>query len=632
MIKRLHLPNNEYRKTRKSIFIFELEKRYITFWISIFLFLPSIIFSQTDRWQQRVKYTINIKVDVSTNRFTGKEELQYFNNSPDTINKVFYHLYWNAFQPGSMMDTRNRELEKTGNGDERIGSRILYLKPDEIGYQHISSIKMNGVPQIYTIEETILVVNLSEPILPKSSVIFDIGFDAQVPIQIRRSGRDNPITKVRYSMSQWYPAICEYDYEGWHPTPYVAREFYGVWGDYTVKINIDKTYLIGASGYLQNSKQIGYGYEPKGTKVSRPPGNNMTWIFYEPNVHDFMWAADPEFKHVSKKTRNDLTFHLIYKPTNEADSNWMAILNKAEKALPIIEKICGRYAYKQFSFIHGGDGGMEYPMATLLKQPAGWLHEWLHSWYQGILGTNESMYAWMDEGFVTYYENRIGYHLFSNQDFEPGRFFGLYKTLVNSKEEEPLTTHADHFNTKMAYVEGSYVKGAIFLEQLGYLVGDKVRDKIMLAYYNWWKFKHPNANDFIQVAQKVSGLQLDWYKEYWINTIKVIDYGIASVYEENGVTKVRIRNNGQIPMPIDLMVTFRDSSKELEYIPAYLMFGLKERESFEIPRIIHEPWKWTDPVYTVIIDRKLSEILNVEIDPTHRMADINRKDNFVELK
>ena len=267
--------------------------------------------AQSDRWQQRVKYTMHVNMDVSTNRFTGKQALEYTNNSPDTLSKVFYHLYWNAFQPGSMMDVRSRELGKTvlqtdrkGNPirdwDSRVTDRIEHLSPDEIGYQKVLSLTMNGRPQTFKTEETILVVTLDKPILPHTTVTFDLSFEAQVPLQIRRSGRDN-VDGVRYSMSQWYPKMCEYDYEGWHPTPYVAREFYGVWGDYDVDITIDRHYVLGGTGYLLNANQIGYGYEAAGIKVPAPAGPTLTWRFTAPNVHDFMWAADPDYVHLTRK-------------------------------------------------------------------------------------------------------------------------------------------------------------------------------------------------------------------------------------------------------------------------------------------------------------------------------------------
>lgn len=595
------------------------------------------MYAQPERWQQRVKYTMNIDMNVSTNQFKGTQKLEYWNNSPDTLTKVFYHLYFNAFQPNSMMDARSRRQGTMMNGnrpdwDGRVKDRIINLKPEEQGYQKISSLKLNGKPQNFTVHETILEVNLDKPILPRSKVVFDMEFNAQVPLQIRRSGRDNPSTKVRYTMTQWYPKICEYDYEGWHPTPYVAREFYGVWGDYEVNITIDKKYMLGGTGYLVNANQIGFGYEAPGTTVKKPAGDKLTWKFIAPNVHDFAWAADPDFIHKSRKVKDTLTLHLLYKPTNAPAAEWEKILDDAENALLFIEKTFGVYPYKQFSFIHGGDGGMEYPMATMLAGPGAWLHEWLHNWYYGMLGTNESLYAWMDEGFTTYAEDRVTAFLARDTGFAYGSTYASYMSLAKSGKEEPLTTHADHYNFNSAYGPAVYSKGGVFMEQLGYIVGAPARDKILLEYYKQWRFRHPNVNDFMRIAEKVSGMKLDWYKEYWVNTTKTIDYNIDSLWEDGGKTKIRLNRIGQVPMPIDLQITFRDGSKELHYVPMYLMFGGKPNEITSIARTTYPAWKWTHPQYTIETTRKLSDIVAVEIDPSMRMADVERKNNRLELK
>lgn len=593
--------------------------------------------AQPDRWQQRVKYTMNIDMNVQTNQFQGKQKLEYWNNSSDTLTRVFYHLYFNAFQPGSMMDNRslrqgNIKRGSTPDWDPRVRDRIQNLKPDEIGYQKILSLTMNGVAQPYKEDETILEVKLTKPILPKSKVVFDMVFEAQVPLQIRRSGRDNPTTKVRYSMSQWYPKMCEYDYEGWHPTPYVGREFYGVWGDFDVSISIDSKYILGGTGYLQNANQIGYGYEDEGVKVKKPLGGKLTWHFVAPNVHDFMWAADPDFIHKKLNARNDLTFHLLYKTTNATAVSWEKILTDADKALPFIEKTFGAYPYKQFSFVHGGDGGMEYPMATLLSGPGAWLHEWLHNWYYGMLGTNEGEYPWMDEGFTSYAEDRVQAFLDNASGFPYEGSYRSYYALVKSGKEEPLTTHADHYNTNYAYSIASYSKGDIFLAQLGYITGDAVRDKILLEYYRLWRFKHPNISDFIRVAEKVSDMKLDWYKEYWVSSTKTIDYGIDSLWEAAGKTNIRLSDIGLMPMPVDVMITFKDGAKEMHYIPMNLMYGAKPVEDPSVSRKVYEPWKWTSPYYTIQTDRKFADIAVVEIDPSQRMADVERKNNKLELK
>ncbi len=608
----------------------------------LFLLLCQTAAGQPDRWQQRVKYLMDIDMNVETNRFTGKQKLEYWNNSPDTLKRVYYHLYWNAFQPGSMMDMRSRRqgslvlrTDKNGNDqvdwDQRIRDRILNLKPEEEGYQKIHALKMNGRPQQFRVEETILVVDLDKPILPRSKVVFDLDFEAQVPLQIRRSGRDNPSTKVRYSMSQWYPKICEYDYEGWHPTPYVAREFYGVWGDFQVNITIDKKYILGGTGYLQNAGQIGYGYEAPGSVVNRPAGEKLTWRFVAPNVHDFMWAADPEFRHVSRKLRDSLTVHVLYKATAPNAKEWEGLLDMAQKALPFIERTFGPYPYRQYSFVHGGDGGMEYPMATLIVGPGAAIHEWMHSWYQGMLGTNESLYPWMDEGFTQYSAARVSAFLGDHQGFAQADNYAGYYSLVKSGKEEPLTTHADHYNYNFSYSLSSYSKGAVFLEQLGYITGAQVRDRILLQYYKLWRFKHPNASDFFRVAEKVSGLKLDWYKEFWVNGTKTIDYGIDSLWEENGKTRIRLKMIGKVPMPIDVQMQFKDSSREIVYIPQYLMFGEKPVEDPLVPRQVTAPWKWTDPTFTFTINHRLTDLKIIEIDPSLRMADVDRKNNRLEL-
>ncbi|MFT4024040.1 MAG: M1 family metallopeptidase [Flavihumibacter sp.] len=606
---------------------------------------PVVVSAQPDRWQQRVKYRMDVDVDVTTNRFTGKQQLEYTNNSPDTLKRIFYHLYWNAFQPNSSMDVRSRELgknliNKRPDWDARVKDRIQHLKPDEIGYQKILSLKMDGVPQEYKMEETILVVDLKKPILPHTTVKFDMDFEAQVPLQIRRSGRDNPSTGVRYSMSQWYPKLCEYDYEGWHPTPYVAREFYGVWGDYDVTIKIDKAYTLGGTGYLQNPETVGHGYERPGAKLNLPAGGKLTWRFIAPEVHDFMWAADPEYKHLVREVPDGPTIHVLYnnKPGDaQNDAAWNKVADAAVAVLPFIEKHFGKYPYKQYSFVHGGDGGMEYPMSTLISGPSlgTAFHEWMHTWYQMLMGTNESLYAWMDEGFTSYAESLVSEYY---ESLETGKAnppavnphkgaYDSYFYLAQSGLEEPMTTHADHFETNFAYSIASYSKGEVFMEQLGYIVGAATRDQILLDYYNAWRFKHPNVNDFIRVAEKRSGLQLDWYKEYWVNTTKTIDYGIDSVWAQDGGSRIRLKRKGKIPMPVDVKILYKDGSTEWHYIPLNLMYGSKPAADFPQTPVMYDAWKWTHPTYELSIKKPLGDIVQIEIDPSQRMADIDRSDN-----
>ena len=301
---------------------------------------------------------------------------------------------------------------------------------------------------------------------------------------------------------------------------------------------------------------------------------------------------------------------------------------------------------------------MLFRSATLIKGPSlgTVFHEWMHSWYQMMMGTNESMYAWMDEGFTSYAEDQVtkfyskksslqglrealqrnpnNKNLAAMIDIVPedhSSAYAGYFNLAKSNFEEPMTTHSDHYNSNYGYSTAAYSKGEVFMEQLGYIVGAEVRDKFLLEYYRQWRFKHPNATDLIRVAEEVSGIQLDWYKEYWINTIKTIDYKIDSLWEENGVSKIRLKRIGHMPMPVDLQLTYNDGSTEMFYVPLNLMYGNKPNENKAQKREILESWKWTHPTYIVEMKRRLTEIKRVDIDPSKRMADLDRKNNTLEL-
>jgi aminopeptidase N len=259
------------------------------------------------------------------------------------------------------------------------------------------------------------------------------------------------------------------------------------------------------------------------------------------------------------------------------------------------------------------------------------LHEWMHSWYQQLMATNESLYSWMDEGFTTYAESRTSQWLRKKPAFAQEGSYRSYVNLATSHREEPLTTHADHYNTNFAYSANAYSKGAVFLTQLGYIISDSLLDKTLLEYYRLWKFKHPNPNDFIRVAEKTSGIHLQWYLQDWVNTTKTIDYKIDSLWSEGGQTLVRVKRLGDIAMPVDVELTFKDGSKELHYVPLATMYNTKPAEN-NTPRKVYEPNRWTHREIVISTSKPLNEITLVEIDPSLRLADIDRKNNKLELK
>jgi hypothetical protein len=570
-------------------------------------------------WQQHVDYKMEIDMDVKTYQYKGKQQLVYTNNSPDVLNRVFYHLYFNAFQPGSEMDIRNLNIP---DSDRRVGDRISKLQPNEIGYIKVNSLKQNGTEITHKTVGTILEVTLAKPIQPGESVTFDMLFDAQVPEQIRRSGRNNS-EGVALSMAQWYPKLAEYDVEGWHIDPYIGREFYGVWGDFDVKITIDKKYTIGGSGYLQNPNEIGHGYETG--KLNVPKTDKLTWHFIAPNVHDFTWAADPNYIHDTAQVPNGPLLHFFYKSTmpKEKLENWKKLQPMSVQLMQFFSKHIGEYPYKQYSVIQGGDGGMEYAMCTLIMGEGtleGMLgttsHEIAHTWFQFLLATNEAKDYWMDEGFAQYYGEWAESEVLKT-DFKKTmeNIYDVYVSLAKSGYEQPLTTHADRFNLNQAYSISAYYKGFIFLSQLGYVIGDDALAKTIKTYFNEWAFKHPKPNDFIRVAEKVSGLQLGWYLTDFAKTTNTIDYGVKSI---DG-TKVTLERIGLMPMPIDLTVTYTDGSTEDFHIPLRMMHGTKPTSA-----TIQADWAWAYPTYSFETKKPVK---SVEIDPKKLMADINRANN-----
>lgn len=588
--------------------------------------------SQDFRWQQRAEYTMEVALNTANHRLTGTQKLVYYNNSPDTLSKVYYHLYFNAFQPGSMMDVRSRNLP---DPDKRVMDRISKLSDTEIGYQHILSLKQDGKAVNYTVNGTVLEVTLAKPILPKTKATFEMNFEAQVPVQIRRSGRNNK-EGIAYSMTQWYPKMAEYDFQGWHAYQYVAREFHGIWGDFNVKITIDPTFVIGGTGKLQNPEAIGHGYEKAGTTVKRPNGN-LTWHFVAKDVIDFAWAADPEYTHDRLQVPNGPELHFFYQKNEKTGVTWKNMEPVAVKVFQHLNEYFGKYPFDTYSIIQGGDGGMEYPMCTLIVgegTQAGlngvMAHEVAHSWYQMALASNESLYAWMDEGF-TDFASEEALNAVTNAPNTHAGSYASYFGLVASGLQEPASQHSDHFNTNRAYSTAAYGIGAVFLQQLKYVIGEENFYKGMKRYYNTWKMKHPEPNDFLRIMEKTSGLQLHWYHRYLIQTTKRIDYAIGNFVENNGTTLVELKRIGEFPMPIDLMVTYKDGSKELFYIPMNELMGKKPVEDKSIKRTDAAEWPWVVPSYTLSINKKLSEIESFEIDPTLRMADIDRKNNKILL-
>ncbi|HOB24323.1 MAG TPA: M1 family metallopeptidase, partial [Kaistella sp.] len=454
--------------------------------ISIFSFSQ-----QNAYYQQSAKYKMDIDIDAQTFTYQGNQTLTYINNSPDELKVVYFHLYWNAFKPNSMMDQRVQSQGK--NGDSRLQtngvSRLASIPKEEEGAHNIHWIKQNGKDLKFEIQETIMKVELNTPIKPNSSTTFTMEWDAVIPQQIRRSGRNNR-EGIDMSMTQWYPKIAEYDYDGWATFDYIGREFHAPFADFEVNIKIDKDYIIGAGGTLENPLEV-KGYD-QNANIKSDSKNKATWKWTAKNILDFAFAADRDYTVESFTILDGPKIYYVYQKS-EKTQLWEESKPYVTKFFQLMNATLGRYAYPSYAFIQGGDGGMEYGMCTLMLGEGRTLeglvglmvHEGGHSWNQQMLAYNESVRPWMDEGFTSYYDDLIMHQLFPPKEPVANPFVKSIKSYVNftkTGKEEPAVWLADHHDGGNAYSIASYVKGEVFLVQLGYIVGEQNLSLIMKEF------------------------------------------------------------------------------------------------------------------------------------------------------
>ena len=618
------------------------------FWILLLAAFPLHAGAQSpDQWQQEVHYTMDIRLHADAHQYTGHQRLIYTNHSPDTLRTVYYHLYFNAFRPESMMAERNRHVP---DPDGRIVPRIFNLKPDEQGYHRVRSLTQDGADVSFDVTDTVMRVALAEPIPPGASTTFEMRWRAQIPLQTRRSGRDSRGGGIDFSMSQWYPKLAEYDERGWHADPYVMREFYAPYGTFDVRITAPAEYTLGATGILQNPETVGHGYDlssPDGRTTWRPEdgipdADSLTWRFLAADVHDFAWAADPDYVH-DKVEADGVTHHILYTP-DVADS-WERLADDMPRITRYFNQELGPYPYPQMTVAQGGDGGMEYPMFTLVAGYANpgfqrkdgplsilgtTVHEFAHMWYYAALGTNESDYAWMDEGFTTYATELGMAHLLGRTP-RTNRFRQSIVRMHELGLEEPFDTPADWFQTNAAYGITAYSGGAMTVDMLGYVIGDDARDRWLTRYLRERRFRHPDPFDLELFAEQESGLKLDWYFWQFTDSTRPLDDALDEIEHTETAdgfeVELELERKGEAVMPHDVKLTLADGSTQWVHVPLMVMHGHKP-----VPDdwIVAEPWPWVYPEHEFTLTVP-ARVVSAELDPMQRTPDVNRLNNTLDV-
>ncbi|HYM20723.1 MAG TPA: M1 family aminopeptidase [Candidatus Kapabacteria bacterium] len=605
----------------------------------------------SDYWQQHVSYMISGTLIDSIHSFDGKLSVVYTNNSPDTLHEVYFHLYANAFRPKSMMYERGKALRDLG-----LVQKMDHYKPSDWGGYIVKQVLTGNSDARFEITGTIMKVVLDHPLPPKHEVEISMPFLEQIPLLTRRSGWMNN-DGIKYSMSQWYPKVCEYDREGWHHQEYVAREFYGVWGDFDVTMTVPSKFCVGATGQCQNPEEVGWGYDQiaKGVKkgkaypdsVAKTQQSSMlTWHFKASNVHDFAWVAH-EYIHEWDTWNDTVTVHCLYKESEDKD--WAEAMKNTFFMLDHHSKKVGWYQYRNFTNTHAGDGGMEYPQLIMDGSASAGLimHEGGHQWFYGMLGNNETRYAFLDEGFTEFIEmtGMEAYHGRAGDDGVDKRpwlsrmliplsdtrrgYYSPYLDLATEGYEEPLTIPHDWFreNVNAGQV---YFKTLAGLAQLEYVLGDSIFWAGMKEYFRRWHFKHPTLLDFRRTMQDVSGADLDYYFDEWFASTRTIDYaacGVSSDEQSDGTykTTVKLRNKDVGVAPVDLTVHYNDGTTGIATIPLSVNQGTSYKKP-EAGRIFFPDWDWVSPWYkgSIVTPKKVSWY---EIDTSMRLMDLDRRNN-----
>lgn len=497
--------------------------------------LPFAGWSQSNYWQQEVNTTISARLDEVKKQITGFESIEYINNSPDTLNQIYIHIWPNAYRDQNT--ALARQLKEQTTAEENITINLKGWIDDLDFKQDGEKIKTVRQPNI-----DILLLKLNSPLLPGMKTVLSTPFTVQLPPYFSRSG----YTKDQIIACQWYPKPAVYDKKGWHQFPYLDQgEFYGEFGSFDVTLDLPQEYVVGATGMLQNQEELDRyriigdsNFKHLNSPVILPYPSlqgRKQLQFKADSVHDFAWFAGKNIV-IEHDTAviNNRTIDLFVFKRNKQDKSWSRAIEFGKGAIHYYSHRIGPYPYPVIQIVEGpsnySSGGMEYPMITLITSPESTIpfldgvitHEVGHNWFYGILATNERTHPWMDEGLNSYfqfwyeankyrYNSYIGSLLPSNiTDLQLDDFLDrIYGALNRLVAKQAIETSSENFSNKDAYGTVIYVKTAVWCYLLEKSLGKPVLDRAFKVYFERWKFKHPYPDDFKAIVEEVSGKNVD---------------------------------------------------------------------------------------------------------------------------
>jgi len=585
---------------------------FLLFFITAF----SGIGNAQDYFQQEVNYTIKVKLDDEKHELSASETIQYINNSPDELKFIYIHLWPNAYKDNST--ALAKDLLRTGN------TKFYFSEEKDKGYIDQLDFKINGQPAKWELLKDsidICKLYLNKPLKSADSITISTPFHVKIPsAEFSRLGHIGQ----SYQVTQWYPKPAVYDKNGWNQMPYLQQgEFYSEFGTFDVSITLPKNYVLGATGdmvdgeeemnwldkKIKETETISY-FNPLDMAFPPSDAETKTVRFKQSKVHDFAWFCDKRY-HVMKDevitphTKRKVTTWTMF--TNAEGNYWKESIKYISDAVYYYSLWNGDYPYNNCTAVDGtisAGGGMEYPNITVIGSVASKFqldlviaHEVGHNWFYGILGSNERIHPWMDEGINSFYESRYVELMYPNNrligrfaDRKISRVFDLdgYKHkeeyylayLINAakNQDQPIELPSNKY-TSLNYGGDVYSKTALVFDYLITYLGEEKMDAIMQQYFNEWKFKHPSPNDFRKIVEDETGKDLGWFFNDLINSTKKLDYKIAFSYQrEDGSWRVGIKNTGEIKAPI-----FVQGIKDNKLVGMVIYDGFEGKQVLDFP-------------------------------------------------
>ena len=590
-------------------------------------------------WQQRVRYDIRASLNPETRRVTGTERLVYYNRSPNELRQVVFNLYQNLFT--EEFTGRNNPLNTGGVTLTRFVYNGQAVGP--LTQQQFEANQREQRPSVgYLTTGTLSRVLLPTPIAAGDSAVFEVDWNFRVPPgpAAPRTGYEDALGGRVFQVAQWYPQIAVYDdVVGLDATPYRGQgEFYLEYGDFDVALTLPAGWTVGATGTLMNANDIlrpevrqrlasAAGSDETvavlpqaelGRTGATTSTDSVTWRFTARDVRDFAWAASNRYVWDARRAQipgasggtQTVMVHSLYRP---GAPNWNESARFGEHSTEFFSRDLVPYAYPQITISEGPIYGMEYPMVIFIGRPTGRLdlyevisHEIGHEWFPMMVGQDEAAYAWMDEGFTTFNENRAVRDFFPDHDpwDEPRE---TYLSIAGNKGEAPLMRHIDLVFGEPWGVSAYYKPGTL-LRSLQRILGDSVFFEGMRTYVREWMFKHPYPWDFFNTMERVSGRDLDWFfYPFWYRTV-TMDQSIGSVTPTAGGVQVTVRDVGQVPSPVDVVVTTSAGQRVTQTIPI-------------------ERWLSPSTRAVTITVPVNGPVARVELDPDEWFPDANRRNN-----